>query len=506
MSAWPEAFTAVDEVLNGIPSGGNTSIIVAHTDDSSFFGKTVNATYRWLNYMGTIDTNGDVRIEVPYAGTYSLLVSNDEHEILKGYCQVYSIGGIYDGSLTGDVRFGFHYSEADSDPDSGSYPEGYDNSTWNDPAYMDFANDVWHWGDWDPDGDHKDMLKWFYPVSCMLNFNGTVDYYLNENNELEKVDGTASGVANMAGTNNAMMEWAQDDKLIYWNIIPDSDGMGFTFEVANYQASEDMRPWNHYDANGAITKHFYTAKYFGSLDSSNRLRSISGQSNSVSTTRNNEVTYARNNNQTAAVIWDTEVYCDWLFEGLMTCLITRSLNAQEKVGTGNVSTSAALQPGTLNGKGMFYGKNDNTTGVKAWGKEHPWGNLWRAIRGLINASGTFKVKLTHSTQDGTTVSDYNFDGTGYKNGGSVPTASASFISAMFFAKNFILPKAVTGSSSTFYTDAFWSNNSQTDYAIVGGYWDSGAGCGVFCLALGSLASYARAHLGASLSCKPLAAA
>ena len=126
----------------------------------------------------------------------------------------------------------------------------------------DFANDVWHWGDWDPDGDHKDMLKWFYPVSCMLNFNGTVDYYLNENNELEKVDGTASGVANMAGTNNAMMEWAQDDKLIYWNIIPDSDGMGFTFEVANYQASEDMRPWNHYDANGAITKHFYTAKYF----------------------------------------------------------------------------------------------------------------------------------------------------------------------------------------------------------------------------------------------------
>ena len=511
MSAWAEAAVTTGDTLEGVEelledhSVAVKSIIVAHTDDESFIGKTVNATYRWLVYSGVIDESGDVRIDVPWVGTYALQVANDDGDILKGYCQVESIGGIYDGSLTGDVLFAFHYTELDSAPDTANYPAGYANSNWNDPAYMDFAKDEWHWGDWDPNGDHKELLKWFYPKSCMLNFNGTVDYYLDEDDETKKADGTASGVANVNGSNNAMMEWGQDGKKIYWKIVPDGDGLGFTYVVGNYQADEDMVAWNHYDANGNLADHFYIAKYNGGLDGNNRLRSISGLSILVSTTRNNEVTYARANNQTSAVIWDTEVYADWLFEGLCTCLITKSLDSQGKVGTGNCSTSAAIQPGSLNGKGMFYGKNNNSTGVKAFGKEHPWGNIWRGIRGLINSNGTYLVKLTHGRQDGSTATDYNFDGTGYISAGSVPTASASYISSMRITSKYLLPDVVSGSASTYYTDAFWSNNSQVDYALVGGPWTYGAHCGVFCLNVDHLASNARTTIGASLSCKPLAA-
>ena len=511
MGAWAESAVTTDNVLAGTEeqfqehSTAVKSMIVCHTDDPDFIGATVNATYRWLTYTGTIDENGDVTIEVPWVGTYTLHTTNENEDVLHGYCQVESIGGIYDGSLTGDVLFAFHYSELDSDPDSCDYPAGYANSNWDDPAYMDFAHDTFHYGDWDPTGDHAQLLKWMFPKSCMLNFNGTVDYYLDENDESKKTDGTPSGYNNPAGTNNAMMEWGQDGKKIYWKIVPDGDGLGFTFVVGNYKADADMDCWNHYDANNNAADHFYIRKYSGSLDTNNRLRSLSGQANLVSKTRSDEITYARANNQSASVIWDTEVFADWFFEAMMTCLITKSLASQAKIGVGISSASAAVDTGKLDKKGMFYGSTNGNDGigVKAWGKEHPWGNIWQAIRGLINNNGTWKVKLTHGTKDGSGASDYNMDGTNYLSAGSTPGAHGS-ISAMYKNKKYLLPSGNAGAGTTYYTDYVYVNNAQVDYAIVGGHWAIGANCGVFCVNVSGLASIAYTDIGASLSCKPLA--
>ena len=505
MSAWGEAAVTVDDLTGVIEENSSQvkSMIVATTDDSDFIGATVSATYRWLTYTGVIDENGTVKIEVPYVGTYTLQATAND-KTLKGFCQVLSIGGIYDGSLTGDVLFAFHYSESDSDPDTVNYPAGYDNSSWNDPAYMDFNADKFHYGDWDPEGDHAQLLKWLFPKSCMLSFAGEVANYLKEDDETKNADGTASAVANMNATANAMMEWGQDGKKIYWKIVPDNDNLGFTFVVGNYQADGDMKAWNHYDADGNLSDHFYTAKYFGSLDSGNKLRSISGQSNSVSTTRTQEVTYARANNQNGKVEWDTETYADWLLIGLLTCLISKSLNSQAKFGTGRVSAADAIAPGTLNAKGMFYGKNDSTTGVKVWGMENLWGNIWRALRGYINDNGTVKVKLTKSTADGSSASDYNETGSGYISAGAAPSAHGSISSMKVTNKRALTPDEAAGSGTTYYCDYVYVNNAQVDYALVGGYWSSGAACGVFCASLSNLASVAHANVGAALSCKPLA--
>ena len=172
------------------------------------------------------------------------------------------------------------------------------------------------------------------------------------------------------------------------------------------------------------------------------------------------------------------------------------------------SNSSAIAPGTMNSKGMFWGSNDQTSGVKVFGMENWWGNLWRRTAGYINASGTQKVKLTRGTHDGSTATDYNTDGSGYI---SVAKATPSgtfggYISSMKTEAYGRLPVTASGSSSTFEADGMWFNNSQSNYASFGGDWDYGLLVGPFCAFLTYAASDSGSRIGAALSCKPLAAA
>ena len=309
-------------------------------------------------------------------------------------------------------------------------------------------------------------------------------------------------MANSSFAGDAMMEWGQNGCMIWWKLIPDSDEKGFTFCVANHQVDSGYHAWNHYDCDGNLTPHFYTPKYFGSSDGT-RLRSISGGTNYVNNTKQTEVNLALAANTTSKVEHYTEVYADWFLMMMLTWLITKSLNSQEKVGTGRCNSSSALGQGVLNGKGMFWGSNDQTSGVKAWGMENPWGNLWHAIAGLVNVSGTTKSKLTYSDVDGS-ADGYNFDGTGYVNHGTISGTSGGYTSHMNITERGITPGTISGSDSTYYTDGAWFNNSQTNYALVGGGWGDSLRVGAAYCNLSVAASGAYSGVGAAKSCKPLA--
>lgn len=135
-------------------------------------------------------------------------------------------------------------------------------------------------------------------------------------------------------------------------------------------------------------------------------------------------------------------------------------------------------------------------------------NLWRRTAGWINANGTQKVKLTRGTHDGSTATDYNTDGNGYKTIANATPAGSSggYISSMKTEAFGRLPVTASGSSSTYEADGMWYNNSQVNYASVGGGWSIGLMVGPFCAYLGAAASNSGSGLGAALSCKPLAAA
>lgn len=509
--------------LHGIPSGGNTNQVLAKNSSSDYDLKWVNQTgggsgfkiivtaptYPNKSVTVTESDSGDTVTETTDAnGVATFIVSAGTWTAttLVGGATV-TLGSVTVGTTNieySGVKFAFHYSENDSSPNSVTYPSGYDNSDWSsDTAHMDFTHDTFHYGNWDPSGTNAARLSWLFPKPCMLKSDGTVDYYLNPNDYTKKADGTASDIANTSYDGNAMMEWGQNGAKIYWKIIPDSDNKGFTFCVANTKLDEDYDCWNHYDCDNNIKDHFYTPIYFGSLVN-NKLRSLSGRNNLTGTTRQQEINYAKANNTDAnKTHWYTEVYADWLLQSMLTTLITKSLDSQTKIGQGRSASgnSSAINTGTMNTKGLFWGSTNGTDGVKCWGMENTWGNLYRAIGGLIASTQTIKVKLTPNNHDGTTATSYNLDGTGYTTANTI-SGSTGYISHMYATKKSLTPATLSGSESTYYCDrCYTTTTANTYYAIVSGDWSSGATAGAFIVYLDVVASIADTYRGASLSYK-----
>ena len=482
--------------------GGTASADLIVVTASDYPNTEITLTDGTDTYTETSDANGVANFYVSKGGVYTASLVDTGETIELGSTS-FNIHEIEYTPPAKDYKFAFHYSETDSDPDSVDYPSGYDNSDWSsDTAYMDYTNDTFHYGNWDPSGANADKLSWLFPKPCMLKYDGTVDYYLDPNDYTKKADGTASDIADTSYGGNAMMEWGQEGKKLWWKIIPDVGDNGFTFCVANYQADEDYDCWNHYDCDNEVKDHFYTPIYFGSLVSS-KLRSLSGQANSVSTTRQNEIDYATANNTDSKVHWYTEVYSDWLLQGMLTTLITKSLDSQTKIGKGRTDSnnSSAINTGTMNTKGLFWGSTNGTNGVKCWGMENTWGNLYRAIGGLIASTQTIKVKLTPNNHDGTTATSYNLDGTGYTTVNTL-SGSSGYISHMYATKKSLTPATLSGSESTYYCDrCYTTTTANTYYAFVGGYWGSAAVAGAFYVYLYVAVSYSSANCGAALSYK-----
>ena len=85
-------------------------------------------------------------------------------------------------------------------------------------------------------------------------------------------------------------------------------------------------------------------------------------------------------------------------------------------------------------------------------------------------------------------------------------SSGGYISSMKTEAFGRLPVNASGSSSTYEADGMWYNNSQVNYAYVGGRWDGALLVGPFSADLYTAASISHSSDGAALSCKPLAAA
>lgn len=390
--------------------------------------------------------------------------------------------------------FGYDLTVASSAPAGRvAYPSGVDNSAYT-PAAMNFTTGVFGYGSWPSTAGSK-----FMPKPCMLNYNGTVAYYLNPNDYTKKVDGTASDIANTAFGGNAMMEWPKIyTKREYVNGV-------YKFRCSDAKLDSSYDCWCNYDKNNKEIDHFYTPIYFGS-SVSGKLRSISGQANAVSSTAATEITLATANGSS----WYTEVLVDRLLIQDLLVLMAKSTDTQTAYGTGICASgnTSAIGQGTMNANGLFWGSTNQTSGVKVFGMENWWGNLWRRTAGWINVNGTQKVKLTQGTHDGSTATDYNLDGTGYLTlAGATPAGTSDgYISVM---KNDLpfgrIPVTAGGSSSTYEADGLYFNNGQVDYAFVGGGWSDVLRCGAFSARLDNAASGTYAYIGAALSCKPLAA-
>ena len=365
-------------------------------------------------------------------------------------------------------------------------------------------------------GDWKDAF--FMPRSCMLRSDGTVAYYLDENDETKKEDGTPSDVSNPDFDGNAMMEFGRDGHLI-WTKIEDAvttegNVMGYKVYISNYKLDEKYHAWAFHDANGKLVPHFYLPKYNTSLIDG-KFRSLSGQhivckETTTAYNATQEMNYAKAN----GTGWLTETKAQVDLINILLILMAKSTDSQTVYGNGYVNSSQdntnLLDTGTANTKGMFYGTSGNVC-VKVFGMENWWGNQFRRYAGHMMINGVQKVKLTYGTEDGSTVVGYNTTGDGYItiNGATLlneqgDTFGGGYLKEMKASiKGTLVPTGtLNGSSSTNYCDYCSYDNTTTIYALRGGTLFNKAYCGVSYVNLLNSPDDARWTICANITCTP----
>lgn len=400
--------------------------------------------------------------------------------------------------------FGYDMNTADSNPATCiSYPEDVDNAHFS-KAVMNFG------GAFDYGGWPSTPGSTFMPKPCMLKYDCTVDYYLDPNDYGTKEAGGASDIANVDYGGNAMMEWPK----IYTKRWQDGDI--YHFRCSDAKLDSEYECWCNYDANDQEIDHFYTAIYTGSTDTNGRLRSLSGADPTVSVTFGAARAQAGNNQSTIPnTQYEIDLLSDLkLIQDLLIMMFkSTNLRATAGFGVSDSSLTAPISSGTMNTKGLFWGARAGKDGVKVFGMENYWGNIYRWINGWITIGREQYVKLTRGTKDGSTTNSYNETGDGYIHLENC-TLNNDNVSTQGYIKTFgcfshgIYPISLLGSDASYIPDLVnviaTSNTSSVSISIISGLYSQIGATGPFRSRHYIPASTNNDTISASLSCKPLA--
>lgn len=371
------------------------------------------------------------------------------------------------------------------------------------PAHMDYTNDRFDYGSWSEAWFVKDTKP------CILNQNGTVQCYLNKNDFSKDVNGNSVTIDSGLTGANVMIEFPK----IWYKVFPFNNGKSADIYIASYNVDGTYKDYAYIDHLGNHKEHFYMPAYNGSIvndGTQDVMRSLSGMQVGSGKTAQQEIDACIANGDS----WYTEDASEVMLINFLLILLGKSTDTQTVFGQGlHTGGSSAInnnfRTGIHNAKGMFYGTNsgaiaDGSYGnaVKVFGIENWWGFQWRRYAGDINSKGTRKIKLCYGREDGSTTDSFNLYGTGYVDIGATPSGtSGGYISEMKFTEDGMYSKISSGSSSTYYCDGQWFNNSQVDYAFRGGDSYNGSTVGSLFVNLYCTAAYANWNLGAALSCK-----
>lgn len=344
---------------------------------------------------------------------------------------------------------------------------------------------------------------------CLLNANGTVNYYLNPQTWAQKDTGEASVLTGADG--NVMVEIPK----FYYRI--ERSGTTTTWKVSAVAQSGykvhpafikdgvevDFRYYSAYDGNVFDVS---TSLYVDGLNLDNntanvdltaitgdKLASVKGAYPMVGLTRAEFRTLGSN----VGAGWRQLDFTLWSAVQMLYLIEYQSFYSQDILGAGNTNgsylASSALQtdsPHTIAGAGdaIANGSTNTTSGagvsakpgtsfMKYRGIENFYGNCWNWADGVnINVTANGNVHVTNNSTNwaDNTATNYELIATG------LPTVSG-FIKDLLPTDGYFLPSLNAGaSSSTFITDYHYASTGNR-VVYVGGDAALGAIAGAFCL-------------------------
>lgn len=442
--------------------------------------------------------------------------------------------------LLGKSRFkkelyGYHIDGATGDV---TYIPGTDNERYT-PAAM--GSTTFDYGSWEN--------AFFIPKPCMLKYDGTVDYFLDQNDYSKKLDGTASDVSDLNYGGNCMLQFP----VIYHASITTADDGSVDEYFANYKVDDRFECYCNYDAENNLIPYFYVAAFNG-CTYDGKMRSISGlkltpwpttaysasatydlddkvnhdgkaykcieaitepeafdptkweqYAFNAQTTGSEEITQATANNQNGITEWYTWLTADQCLLAKLATLMCKHLDHQTKFGrgidSGRQDTKEAYVTGTLNDKGLFRGvTSKGTNAVKIFGIENFYACTWKRAAGLIGTSTGYAYKLTHGTKDGSTATSFNTNGSGYKTL-TRTKAGIGLVTTMHYEPDgFWIPATVGTNRYKVY------HQTGNEYALFGGNSNNGTACGSWYVYLDYGVGNRYWGISSDLSCKPRASA
>jgi len=360
---------------------------------------------------------------------------------------------------------------------------------------------------------------------CVLNANGTVNYYLNSTDWSLKAEG---GASDLTGTDGNVM--VEIPKFYYrvsrvgtettWEISHLALD-GFTVHPAFVKngVEVDYRYYGAYDAcylddtDSTYKSGLNLDDMTSNLDLSNDLlASVKGIYPLVGVTRAECRSLASNN----GTGWRQLDFTLWSAVQLLYVVEYQTFYSQDELGDGNTngsyvssSSSQSDSPHTIAGAGDTWangstdgtqasaGAKPGTAYMKYRGIENLYGNCWNWADGiLVNDVSTGNVYIGNDTSDWS-----DSDGTGMTlETGSLSTGSDYIKNLVSDADPYFLASDVSGgSSSTYITDRHYGSASSDRVVRVGGDAAVGAFAGVFCLRSDDVSSRAIRNVGGRLA-------
>ena len=349
---------------------------------------------------------------------------------------------------------------------------------------------------------------WEQMRRCVLNDDGTVNYYLHPTDSTLKADGTAADLSGADG--NVMVEIPK-----FWlNQYKNGSKTTWRLRTKPY-AGYQLHP--AFVKNGVEVSHRYMGAYdacyldatdstyksglnldnmTGNLDLANdKLASVSGVYPLVGVTRAECRSLAEN----VGTGWRQQDF--WLTCAVQLLYLVEygDFNSQSNLGNGNVSISGGYpassssqtdSPHSVAGKSNSLGNDstDTTSGASSAtrdtafmsyrGIENFYGNCWNWVDGF-----NFGIVVDRDVWVSNTDTDFADDtSTNYTElNGTMATASG-YASDILDIDGAFLASATSGSSNTYLTDYLYQDTGNR-VALFGGFASGGALAGAFCCAV-----------------------
>ena len=340
---------------------------------------------------------------------------------------------------------------------------------------------------------------------CVMNDDGTVNYYLHPHNSNYKADGTAADLTGASG--NVMVEVPKFYYKYNYN----------TTVGVVHEHSISLIPLDGYIVHDAFVRggvemaNRYYPAYLG-YSTGSKLLSRSGVYPTVGQTRAQFRTLARAN----GTGWEQIDFL--LYEAITLLMVIEygTMNIQSALGQGRTALTGGTWAGSslIGINGLSNGVGNGTANVSYAGSaddaaadgsfmtyrgcENFFGNIWRFVDG-INCNGS-NSKLVYLNMNPATYADSVITGD-YVSIGVTSAAASGYVRKLGNTRKGFIPTDITGgTSANGTTDYYYTSTTVDTLALVGGYAAAGLSAGPLYLNVyHSAASFSDAIVGCGVS-------